>query len=260
MQLALEELLKCPAHPKIGAVISKNEIVLSTGFRGEVNGKHAERVAIEKLRSDQLLGSTIHTTLEPCVEMYADQKVCSCCELIAKSGISTICIGALDPNGKIYAKGMTFLRKTGLTVQLFSPAIRQQIEGTTFKYDDFSNAIGDGKRRVRSVKNGKKFTVQFSHTDKRTVSFRLNPLNMPPDHIDLVANNDSVRLAPGANAFSEILDPFLYQDASHFVRLPEGQIAIIAEPNATMVLLVKILGVTPTDIDLQWQVREVGCD
>lgn len=260
MMLAVDELLKCPTHPKIGAVVSRGGDVLSTGFRGEVSGKHAERAAIEKLSPDQLLGSTIHTTLEPCAEIYADQKEKSCCELIAESRISTVCIGALDPNGRIYAKGMNFLREMGLAVELFPPAIRQQIESGTFKYDDFSAAIGNGKRRVRSVKNGKKFTVQFAKDDNRKVEFRLYPLSMPLDHIDLVAGNDSVRLVPGINTFSDILDPMLYQDASHFARLPAGEIAIIHERQSTMVLLVKILEITPTDISIQWQVRNSSCN
>jgi diaminohydroxyphosphoribosylaminopyrimidine deaminase/5-amino-6-(5-phosphoribosylamino)uracil reductase len=80
---------------------------------------------------------------------------------------------------------------------------------------------------------------------------------MPLDHIDLVAANDSVRLAPGINDFNKIPDPMLYQDPSHFARLPEGEIAIIAEPQSTMVLIVKVLEITPTDIYIQWEVRNI---
>ncbi|MGE4995711.1 deaminase [Yersinia enterocolitica] len=254
---AMEELYKCLKHPKIGAVVSKNGILLSTGFRDEVSGKHAERVAIEKLSVDQLQGASIYTTLEPCAEIYEGQREKSCCELIAESGISKVFIGALDPNGKIYSKGMNFLRDNGLTVELFSPSNRQEIESRTFKYDDFSAAIGSGKRRVRSVKNGKKFTVQFANNDERKISFYLNPLSMPLDHIDLSAATDSVRLAPEIKDFSNIPDPMLYQDPTHYARLSEGEIAIIAEPKSTMVLLVKVLEITSTDISIQWQVRNI---
>lgn len=254
---AMGELFKCIGYPKVGAVISKDGVLLSTGFRGEVSGKHAERVAIEKLSVDQLQGATIHTTLEPCAEIHEGQREKSCCELVANSGISKVHIGALDPNGKIYSKGMNFLRDSGLTIELFSPLNRQIIESSTFKYDDFSAAIGSGKRRVRSVKNGKKFTVQFSKDDERKVEFRLNPLSMPLDQIDLVAANDSVRLAPGIGEFGKIPDPMLYQDPSHYARLAEGEIAIIAKPPSTMVLLVKVLEITPTDISIQWEVRNI---
>lgn len=107
------------------------------------------------------------------------------------------------------------------------------------------------------MKNGKKFTVKFAKEDERTVSFRLSPLSMPLDHIDLVAANDSVRLAPDIMDFRDIPDPMLYQDPSHFARLSEGEIAIIAEPQSTMVLLVKVQGITPTDISIQWEVRNI---
>ncbi|WP_035540004.1 deaminase [Paraburkholderia hospita] len=255
MRLAVDQMLKCSRHPKVGAVISKNGDVLSTGFRGEETGKHAERVAIEKLDSNQLRGATVYTTLEPCAEVHINQKTMSCCELISKSGIETVCIGSLDPNGKIYAKGMDFLRDNGLSIELFEPTIRAKIESSTFSYDDFSKAVGGGKRRVRSVKNGKKFTVQFANDDDRKVEFRLYPLSMPLDRIDLVAGNDSVRLAPDASNFSEILDPMLYQDPSHYARLAVDEIAIVSDPGSTMILLVQVKDITPTDITISWEVR-----
>jgi diaminohydroxyphosphoribosylaminopyrimidine deaminase/5-amino-6-(5-phosphoribosylamino)uracil reductase len=255
MRLAVDQLLRCPGYPKVGAVISKDGMVLSTGFRGEAAGKHAERVAIEKLDADRLRGATMHTTLEPCAEVDPNQPTKSCSELIAEVGIATISIGALDPNGKIYAKGMNYLKGKGLTIWLFSPAIREEIERSTFKYDDFSAATGSGKRRVRSVRNGKTFSVRFSSTDDRTVSFRLSPLSMPLDRIDLVAGRDTVRLAPNVKDFKSIVDPLLYQDPSHFARLAVGEIAIVAGPGSTMILLVQISEITPTDITFQWEVR-----
>ncbi|HIE1099726.1 TPA: hypothetical protein ACXJQL_002287 [Stenotrophomonas maltophilia] len=254
---AIQEMLKCPEYPKIGAVISKNGRVLSTGFKGEVKGVHAERVAIEKLSVDQLNGAKIHTTLEPCVEMSVDQPKKSCCALILESGISTVSIGVLDPNGRIYANGMNSLRDGGIKIEVFPLEIRQRIEAVTFPFDDFSKAIGDGKRRIRSVKNGKKFEVQFSIDDHRKISFSISPLSMPLDRIDLVSDNDSVRLAPDITKFGDIPDPMLYQDPSHFARLGVGEIAVIAKANATMALLVKILDISSTDILIQWEVRDI---
>jgi len=80
---------------------------------------------------------------------------------------------------------------------------------------------------------------------------------MPLDHIDLTAATDSVLLAPGIKNFSDISDPMLYQYPSHFARLPAEEIAIIAEPQSTMILLVKVLEITPTDISIQWEVRNI---
>src|SRR5690606_26216935 len=69
MKLAVEEHLKCSEYPRVGAVVARYGNVLSTGHRGEVKRRHAERVAIEKLRREDLVGATLYTTLEPCVEL-----------------------------------------------------------------------------------------------------------------------------------------------------------------------------------------------
>lgn len=110
------------------------------------------------------------------------------------------------------------------------------------------------------MKNGKKFTVQFAKDDERKVEFYVHPLSMPLDHIYLVAYSDSVRLAPGVHTFHDILDPMLYQDPSHFARLPAGEIAIVAKPQSTMALLVKILDITSSDIFIKWEVRNILCN
>lgn len=254
---AMQEMSKCSGYPKIGAVISKGGVVLSTGFRGEVAGVHAERVAIEKLGAYQLSGAKIHTTLEPCVEISAEQPKKSCCDLILESGISTVSIGVLDPNGRIYAKGMSILRNGGLNIEVFPAEIRQKIEAETFPFDGFSQATGDGKRRIRSVKNGKKFEVQFSIDDQRKISFSVSPILNSLDRIDLVSDNDSVRLPPNVTRFVDIPDPLFYQDPSHYARLGVGEVAIIAKANATMALLVKILDISSTDIFIQWEVRDI---
>ena len=72
MKIAIEEHLKCNEYPRVGAVVAKDGQILSTGHRGEIPCRHAERVAIEKLSRQALCGSTIYTTLEPCVEIHND--------------------------------------------------------------------------------------------------------------------------------------------------------------------------------------------
>lgn len=105
MKIAVEEHLKCSEYPRVGAVIAKSGRILSTGHRGEIVKMHAERVAIQKLCRDELIESTIFTTLEPCVAMHNDQKVESCADLIISAGIKEVFIGVLDPNGTIYSHG-----------------------------------------------------------------------------------------------------------------------------------------------------------
>ena len=80
MKITIEEHLKCTEFPRVGVVVAKGGYILSTGYRGERKGLHSERVAIEKLSKEQLEGSTIYTTLEPCVELHSEQERESCAD------------------------------------------------------------------------------------------------------------------------------------------------------------------------------------
>ena len=118
MKIAVEEHLKCSEFPRVGAAIAKNGKLLSTGHRGETKGMHAERIAIQKLSREDLEGSTLYTTLEPCVELHGDQDVESCADLIVRVGIKDVFIGVLDPNGTIYSQGFKRLVENSVSVDL----------------------------------------------------------------------------------------------------------------------------------------------
>ena len=120
MKLAIEKHLKCSEFPQVGVAIAKDGILLSTGYRGERKGIHAERVAIEKLPEADLKGATIYTTLEPCVTIQQKQLTESCADLIIKSGIREAVIGVLDPNGTIYTEGYRRLLENKISVSFFN--------------------------------------------------------------------------------------------------------------------------------------------
>lgn len=103
MKLAIEEHLKCKQFPRVGVVVSKDGILLATGYRGETSNVHAERVALRKLQSEQIQGSTVYTTLEPCVALHGEQEIESCADLLINSGVKEVVIGVLDPNATIYS-------------------------------------------------------------------------------------------------------------------------------------------------------------
>ncbi|WP_236174843.1 deaminase [Pseudomonas pseudonitroreducens] len=120
MNLAIEEQEKCSSYPKVGAVIAKEGKILSKAHRGEIPGKHAERIAIEQLSPWELEGSILFTTLEPCVEMHEGQPEKSCSELIIASRICEVVIGVLDPNGNVYCQGYEALLQDNIKVSFFS--------------------------------------------------------------------------------------------------------------------------------------------
>ena len=260
MQLAINELEKCDGFPRIGCVIAKDGNLLSTGHRNEIENKHAERIAIEKLTKSELENSTIYTTLEPCVRIKENQKESSCTDLILKSGIKEVCIGVLDPNGKIYCEGYEKLLVHQIQVSTFIPELRELIETKTFKYGDTNIGIGPrGKRRVAVIGSGKNFEIKYSHKDDRSIKFKWQTLQTRFGIVDLVSKtgNDSIRWAKGAQSFEDITDHTIFRETSHFARMEVGHIAIIYPPNEAFYILIKLIEISSTDILFQWQVRPV---
>jgi diaminohydroxyphosphoribosylaminopyrimidine deaminase/5-amino-6-(5-phosphoribosylamino)uracil reductase len=253
MEIAIEEQNKCSSYPKVGTVIVKNGKILSKAYRMEIEGKHAERIAIEKLNSPELVGSTIITTLEPCIEIKPEQNEMSCTDLIIKHQFNEVVIGILDPNGKIYCQGYQKLLEKGVKVCFFIPKLREIIEANTFKYGDCGKGFGpSGKRRVMVIGSGKYFEIQFSQTDGRKINFHWSTLQFRHGIVDLIGENHSIRSAIGIKKFNDISDPLIFREPSHFSRMKNGDIAII---EGSFIILIKLIEMTETDIYFQWEVR-----
>jgi diaminohydroxyphosphoribosylaminopyrimidine deaminase/5-amino-6-(5-phosphoribosylamino)uracil reductase len=255
MKIAIKEQSNSSEFPRVGALIVKNGILLSTGHRGEVQGVHAERIAIEKLSQEELQNSTIYTTLEPCVTIQQGQTTECCADLIIKSGIREAVIGVLDTNGTIYSEGYRKLLENKISVSFFNPSLRKSIEQETFEFGDFHKLIGPGKRRIPVVHSGTQLEVQFSAQDTRTISIRWSTLQPQHGIVDLLGENEAVRVASGAANFSDITDPMVFRFPSHFARLRKGMIAIVKPSNATFCVLVKLLELYDNDILFQWEMR-----
>ena len=65
IKLAKKGNYRTHPNPLVGAVIVKNNKIISKGYHKRFRGKHAEREAIDKSR-ENLKGSTMYVTLEPC--------------------------------------------------------------------------------------------------------------------------------------------------------------------------------------------------
>jgi diaminohydroxyphosphoribosylaminopyrimidine deaminase/5-amino-6-(5-phosphoribosylamino)uracil reductase len=255
MKIAIEEHLKCTEFPRVGAVIVKNGILLSTGYRGERKGIHAERIAIEKLSKEDLQDSTIYTTLEPCVTIQSGQTIGCCADLIIDSGIREAIIGVLDPNGIIYSEGFRKLLENKISVSFFNRALRKAVEEETFEYGEIHKLTGSGKRRIPVIHSGTYLDVQFSDTDTRTISIRWNTLQPQNGIVDLLSENGAVRIASGATKFSDITDPMVFRFPSHYARLNKGMIAIVKPNKATFCVLFKLLELFDNEILIQWEIR-----
>lgn len=255
MKIAVEEHLKCTEYPKVGVVVAKDGLILSTGFRGEVVNRHAERVALEKLDMPDRIGSTIFTTLEPCIALQADQATESCADLIIASGVREVFVGVLDPNGTIYSQGFRKLLENNISVKFFDRKLREAVEEETFEYGDIEKVMGGGKRRVPVVGSGISVKVQFSATDQRTIDISWHTLQPAHGCVDLSSSNGAVRIAAGASRFSDITDPNVFRFPSHFARMKNGMIAIVQPEGSTFCVLIKLINLFENDILFQWEVR-----
>lgn len=255
MKIAIEEHLKCTVYPKVGAVVAKGGKILSTGYRGEVGKLHAERIALEKLRPEERAGSTVYTTLEPCINFHKDQEIGSCADLIIESGVERVVIGVLDPNATIYSQGFRKLLENSISVGFFSRKLREAVEEETFEYGDVHRVVGSGKRRVPVVGSGISIDVQFSTSDLRSVPIRWNTLQYQSGCVDLLSENGAVRVAAGASRFGDITDPDVFRFPSHYARMKKGSIAVVRPSRATFCVLIKLIDMFEKDILFQWEVR-----
>lgn len=104
MEMAMDEARKCEGTQvafSVGAVLVKDNQVLSTGFSRELPGNtHAEQCALEKYFAkhnvtDVPQGSVIYTTMEPCSERLSGNLPCT--DRILNSSIRTVFVGVVEP-------------------------------------------------------------------------------------------------------------------------------------------------------------------
>ena len=99
-------------NPLVGAVIVKDNRIISEGFHKRYGGLHAEREAIAAL-SEPAYGAEMYVTLEPCCHQG---KTLPCTDAIIESGISRVIIGSRDPNPLVAGKGAEKLEAAGIEV------------------------------------------------------------------------------------------------------------------------------------------------
>ena len=102
-------------NPLVGAVIVRDGEILGEGWHECYGQLHAERNAIAhaKAAGNDLEGSTIYVTLEPCCH-YG--KTPPCTEAIIEEKIARVVVGSDDPNPKVAGKGFQQLRDHGIEV------------------------------------------------------------------------------------------------------------------------------------------------
>ncbi|MDF1612191.1 bifunctional diaminohydroxyphosphoribosylaminopyrimidine deaminase/5-amino-6-(5-phosphoribosylamino)uracil reductase RibD [Stygiobacter electus] len=101
-------------NPLVGALIVKDNEIISTGFHEKYGGAHAEANAIKSANTN-LKGCTLYCNLEPCV--HTNKQTPPCVPLIIESGIKKVVVANLDPNPEVNGKGITKLLENGIEVR-----------------------------------------------------------------------------------------------------------------------------------------------
>src|SRR5450759_5451299 len=117
MELALKLAAKGRGHvspnPMVGAVIVKNNRIISQGYHQRFGKDHAEINAIKNARED-IAGSTLYVTLEPCCH---EGKTPPCIDSIIEHKIARVVIGTIDSNPLVSCAGINYLQSRGIEVK-----------------------------------------------------------------------------------------------------------------------------------------------
>lgn len=116
IDLALKADSRTFPNPKVGALIVHNDRIIGEGFHEYAGGPHAEVNAVAAVKEKHLLPeSVIYVSLEPC-NHYG--KTPPCTGLILNHKIPKVVVGCVDPNPLVGGKGIEFLQKNGVQVEI----------------------------------------------------------------------------------------------------------------------------------------------
>jgi len=101
-------------NPCVGAVVVRRGEVVGRARSRPTGGTHAERLAIERAGTSAR-GSTLYVTLEPCRH---HGRTPPCTDAIIEAKIRRVVVGVVDPAAHVAGKGITTLRKAGITVEV----------------------------------------------------------------------------------------------------------------------------------------------
>jgi diaminohydroxyphosphoribosylaminopyrimidine deaminase/5-amino-6-(5-phosphoribosylamino)uracil reductase len=102
-------------NPLVGAVITRDGETIGEGFHRELGGPHAEVEAIRAAAEQDLHGTTLYVSLEPCAHTG---RTPPCTDAIREAGISRVVVASDDPSEHAAGRGLGILRDDGIEVVL----------------------------------------------------------------------------------------------------------------------------------------------
>lgn len=112
LALAQQAWGRTAPNPMVGCVLVRDGKIIGEGFHHAAGQPHAE---VEALRScPDPKGATAYVTLEPCC---TTGRTPPCTGALIRTGVSTVVIGALDPNPAHAGRGVKVLKEAGIHVK-----------------------------------------------------------------------------------------------------------------------------------------------
>src|ERR1700675_3273900 len=112
LDLARRGIALAHPNPIVGAVLTKNNRVIGEGFHIYDRRDHAEIAALKKA-TEQVQGSTLYVTLEPCC---TTGRTGPCTKAIIAAGVKRVVAAMRDPNRRVSGRGFAQLRRAGIQV------------------------------------------------------------------------------------------------------------------------------------------------
>lgn len=97
-------------NPAVGAVISRDGVIVGEGWTQPPGQLHAEVMALQQA-GDKAAGAVLYTTLEPCCHQG---RTSACVPAIIDAGISKVHAAMVDPNPLVSGKGLMQLNEAGI--------------------------------------------------------------------------------------------------------------------------------------------------
>lgn len=193
-----------PPNPLVGAVLTRNERVIATGYHARYGGPHAEAEALRSAGA-AAKGSTLHCNLEPCSYTAPEKHQPPCTRHIIDAGVSTVVIGQLDPNPHVRGRGVEQLRDAGVQV------VMADDPGEYWRFNDVFNTIMALDRPLIHVKTAMSLDgrIATSTGDSKWIT-------------DEAARREAHRLRSWRDAVAVGIGTVLADDPSLTTRLVEG--------------------------------------
>src|SRR5437588_560254 len=100
-------------NPLVGAVIGRNGQVIGEGYHHALGSAHAEVEAIRSAEGQDLAGTTLYVSVEPCCH---HGRTPPCTDAILRAGIGRVVVASEDPSLHASGRGLGILRDEGVEV------------------------------------------------------------------------------------------------------------------------------------------------